>query len=194
MSASQFNREYYRRFYENPTTAIISAAERRNEIRFVLSFCRHIGLEIRRFSDVGAGTGWWAREFGRQYRSCRQVETFDASAEAARIYGHRRVSAQELAGLPSDLVVCRDVLRYLPDRQARRAIARLASKCRGVLYFQVVTSDDEVDEDRSDMTGYFRPASWYRRTLERAGFRDAGMGLFVSDKFFRFDPFALEVR
>ncbi|HXG70694.1 MAG TPA: methyltransferase domain-containing protein [Gemmatimonadaceae bacterium] len=194
MSARQFNREYYRRFYENPTTAIISAAERRNEIRFVLSFCRHIGLEVRRFSDVGAGTGWWAREFRRQYRSCRHIETFDSSGEAARIYGHRQVRAQEIAGLPSDLVVCRDVLRYLADRQAKRAIARLAAKCRGVLYFQVVTSDDEVDEDRSDMTGYFRPASWYRRSLERAGFTDAGMGLFVSDRFSRFDPFALELR
>lgn len=191
---SRFDAAYYRRFYENPSTAIITAKQRRSEVRFVIAFCRHIGVDIRRFSDVGAGTGWWAAEFTRQYPRCRHVETFDASVDAARMYGHRRVRVENLRGLPSDLVVCRDVIRYLPDRAAKRSIARLAAKCRAVLYFQVITIDDEVDEERSDMTGYFRRASWYRRALSASGFREAGMGLFVSGRLGRFDPFALEVR
>lgn len=194
MTKNRFTAEYYRRYYENRSTAVVTPAERRAEVRFVLAFCAHIGLEIRRFADAGAGTGWWAKEFARQYPRCREVETYDSSPVAALMYGHRQVSIEDLGGRPADLVVCRDVLRYLPGPAATRGIHRLRSKCRGVLYLHVVTREDEVDEEASDMSGYFRPARWYLRKLSAAGFVNAGMGLFVSDRFRQFDPFALEVR
>lgn len=73
------------------------------------------------------------------------------------------------------------------------AIKRLAAKCRGVLYLHVLTRDDEVDEDLSDMGGRLRSTGWYRRRLAGAGFQNAGMGLFVSRKFKKFDPFAIEI-
>ena len=190
---TEFDANYYRKYYENPRTAVVTRAEAKAEVAFVLAFCRHIGLDIQRFADVGAGTGWWAKEFKRQYPKCRFIETFDASAIAARRYGHQHVAAEKLGGRAADLVVCRDVLRYLPGPAAKTAIARLAKKCRGVLYLHVVTSDDEVDELASDMTGYFRPARWYIRELAAAGFRNAGMGLFVSSRFRNFDPFSIEV-
>lgn len=173
---------------------MVTRAEARAEVKFVLAFCDHIGIDVRRFADVGAGTGWWAKEFARQRPTCRHIETFDASADAASLFGHRQVPIEKLSGRPADLVVCRDVLRYLPDSRARQAIRQLARKCRGVLYLQVVTSDDEVDEEASDMAGYFRPVDWYLKRLAAAGFTNAGMGLFVAGKSVGFDPFALEVR
>lgn len=123
MRETPFNAEYYRRYYENRSTAVVTPAAASAEIAFVRS----------------------------------------------------------------------DVLRYLPNRNAKTAITRLAFKCRGAFYLHVVTSDDEVDEAASDMTGYFRSARWYQRELKSAGFRNAGMGLFVSPRFREFDPFALEV-
>lgn len=193
MGKPRFDAEYYRRYYTNPATAVVTKAAARAEVRFVLAFCSHIGLEVRRFADVGAGTGWWAKEFARQHPRCRDIETYDASGEAARLFGHRRIPVEQLGGRPADLVVCRDVLRYLPDAAAKKAIERLAKKCRGVLYLHVLTRADEVDEEVSDMTGHFRPARWYLKRLEADGFRNAGMGLFVSSRFGDFDPFALEV-
>ena len=166
----------------------------RNEVAFVIAFCRHIDVEIKRFSDVGAGTGWWAREFAKRYPACRHIETFDSSEAASRLYGHRKVELQRLGGRESDLVVCRDVLRYLTDSDAEKAIRRLARKCRGVLYLHLITSDDEVDEEMSDMAGFFRTTAWYRRRLKAAGFTDCGMGLFVSKKLKSFTPFAIEAR
>lgn len=190
----RFDERYYRRYYLDPATRVVSRIQGRAEVRFVLAFCDHIGLDVRRFADVGAGTGWWAREFARQRPACRHIETFDASAEAAKLFGHRRLPVEKLAGGPADLLVCRDVLRYLPDSRARTGIRRLARKCRGVLYLHVITRDDEVDEEASDMTGYFRATAWYLEQLAAAGFINAGMGLFVSKRFDGFDPFALEVR
>ena len=166
----------------------------RHEVAFVIAFCRHIELDVKRFTDAGAGTGWWAKEFARRYPSCLHIETFDASEAACRLYGHRHSELQKLGGRESDLVVCRDVLRYLNDADAAKGIRRLARKCRGVLYLHAITSDDDIDEEASDMAGFFRPVSWYRKRLRDAGFRDCGMGLFVSGKLKNFFPFAIESR
>jgi hypothetical protein len=189
-----FNAGYYRRYYHQPDSAVVTPAMQRNEVAFVIAFCRHIEVEIKRFSDVGAGTGWWAKEFAKRYPACRHIETFDASETAARIYGHRKVELQRLGGRESDLVVCRDVLRYLSDEDAEKGIRRLARKCRAVLYLHIITREDEVDEEMSDMAGFFRTAAWYRRRLKAAGFTDCGMGLFVSKKLESFAPFAIEAR
>lgn len=192
--ADHFDDAYYRRYYHDTTTAVVTPEMQRAEVAFVVAFCRHIGLEIRRFTDAGAGTGWWAKEFSRRYPSCAHIETFDASEAACRLYGHRRVELQKLGGRESDLVVCRDVLRYLNDTHAEKAIRRLARKCRGVLYVHVITKQDDIDEDASDMSGFFRSTAWYRRRLREAGFTDCGMGLFVSRKMKSFAPFAIEAR
>jgi hypothetical protein len=193
MSETVFDARYYRRFYESSRTAVVTTNQAKAEVGFVLAFCNHVGLRIRRFTDAGAGTGWWAKEFRRQYKSQCVIETFDSSEAAAKGYGHTQVGIEDIPLKPADLVVCRDVLRYLNDAAAKRAIRRLARKTRGVLYLHVITSDDEVDEEASDMSGYFRTASWYRRELKKAGFVNVGMGLFASSKFKTFDPFALEV-
>ena len=191
---NHFDAEYYRHFYENGETAVVDADMKRNEVNFVIAFCSHIGLTVRRFTDVGAGTGWWAAEFRRAYRSCEVIETFDASGAACEVYGHKRVAVERLAGPASDLVVCRDVLRYVSDAYIDRAIKRLERKCRGVLYLHAITSDDDIDEDASDMAGNFRTAAFYRRRLKSEGFRDCGMGLFVSKRLKTFVPFAIEAR
>jgi hypothetical protein len=192
--ADQFDAAYYRKYYHDCATAVVTPEMQRAEVAFVIAFCRHIGLGIRRFTDAGAGTGWWAKEFSRRYPSCAQIETFDASEAACRLYGHRRVELQKLGGREADLVVCRDVLRYLNDTEAEKAIRRLARKCRGVLYLHVITKQDDIDEDASDMSGFFRSVAWYRRRFREAGFTDCGMGLLVSRKMKSFAPFAIEAR
>ncbi len=193
-STSHFDTGYYRRFYEDADTAILDAATATREVAFVVAFCNYIGLAIERFTDVGAGTGWWATEFAKQYPACGAIETLDSSKAACDLYGHRRMAIEKLAGRQSDLVVCRDVLRYVDDSVVDEAMRRLAKKCRGVLYIHAITSDDDIDEDASDMEGVFRSTWFYRDTLLDAGFIDCGMGLFVSKKFREFVYFTLEVR
>lgn len=189
-----FDREYYERYYHRQDTAVMTRAMQRYEVEFVLAFCRHIGLDVKRFCDVGAGTGWWGREFAKRSPGCRTIETLDASGDACRLYGHRHVPLQRLRGPQADLVICRDVLRYVSDADIDMAIDRLAKKCRGILYLHVITSGDEIDEEASDMEGWFRSATFYRRALKAAGFRDCGMGLFASTRLAAFDPFSIDTR
>ncbi|MEO5579623.1 MAG: class I SAM-dependent methyltransferase [Gemmatimonadaceae bacterium] len=191
---SRFDAAYYKRYYESSRTAIVDTATARNEVGFVIAFCRYIGLSIERFTDVGAGTGWWAQEFARQYPACDEIETLDSSAIACDLYGHRLRAVEKLAGRQSDLVICRDVLRYVDDQKVDEALRRLTKKCRGVLYIHAITCDDDIDEDASDMEGVFRTTWFYRDRLLGAGFFDCGMGLFVSKRFKEFAYFTLEVR
>jgi SAM-dependent methyltransferase len=82
---------------------------------------------------------------------------------------------------PFDLVVCYDVLQYLDDAAAAKAMANFARLCRGVLYFSALTRRDwreNADQSRTDPDVTMRSAEWYRRRLER-GFRQVGAGFWL---------------
>ena len=70
-----------------------------------------------------------------------------------------------------DLVVCHDVLQYLDDAGAARALVNLARLARGALYFSVLTRRDwrqAADQSRTDRDVHLRSADWYQRRLRRA--------------------------
>jgi chemotaxis methyl-accepting protein methylase len=97
-------------------------------------------------------------------------------------YGWTRGSLADFtARQPFDLVVCYDVLQYLDDADAAKALANLARLCRGVLHFSALTKRDwkeNADQSRTDPDVTMRSADWYRRRLRR-GFREAGAGFWI---------------
>ena len=97
-------------------------------------------------------------------------------------YGWIRSSIEDYATAhPFDLVICYDVLQYLSDRQAARAIKVLADVCLGLLYFTALTSEDwqeNCDRRRTDSKVHLRAAAWYRARLRRK-FREVGAGFWI---------------
>jgi hypothetical protein len=82
---------------------------------------------------------------------------------------------------PADLVVCYDVLQYLDDRAASRAIANLGRLTRAALYVSALTREDwreNCDRSRTDRAVHLRPGDWYRRRLRR-NFRYLAMGVWL---------------
>ncbi len=82
---------------------------------------------------------------------------------------------------PVDLAVCYDVLQYLTDRDAARAIANFKRLTRAALYVSALTSEDwrrNCDRSRTDRAVHLRPGDWYRRRLGR-NFRYLGCGLWL---------------
>ena len=80
-----------------------------------------------------------------------------------------------------DLVICHDVIQYLGNADASRAIDNLASLSRGALYLGVLTREDwneHCDRERTDDQVHLRAARWYRRRLDRH-FTAAGGGVFL---------------
>lgn len=181
MAENRFDRDYYRRYYLDPRTAVVSPAEMRARARLIAAFAGHIGLPVRRMLDAGCGIGLLRGALQRALPRAEYVG-LEASEYLCARYGwtHGALEAWR-SRRPFDLIVCYDVLQYLDDRQAVRAIANLGRLCRGLLYFSALTLSDwrvNCDRRRTDSNVRLRTGEWYRRRLARA-FRPIGAGFWV---------------
>jgi len=180
-TATSFDRDYYRRYYFNPRTAVISAAEMRARARLIAAYALHIGLPVRRILDAGCGTGVMRRQLLRRLPRSAYVG-LEASEYLCARYGWEQGRIETYrAATPFDLVVCYDVLQYLDEKSARAALTNLARLCRGILYFTVLTRADwlhNCDRKRTDANVYLRSGDWYRARLRRS-FREIGAGFWL---------------
>jgi SAM-dependent methyltransferase len=176
-----FEHAYYQRYYFDPHSAVASRAEMQARARLIAALVEHAGLPVRRILEAGCGTGMLRATLRRllpkaQYFGLETSEYLCARYgwELGRIEQYRTRS-------PFDLLICYDVLQYLDDTAAARALANFGRLCRGVLYFSALTRYDlkhNADLKRTDAAVHLRAAHWYRRRLQRS-FREAGLGFWL---------------
>ena len=176
-----FDQAYYQRYYHNPRTAVTSRAEMRARAALIAAGVRYLGLPVRQILDAGCGVGLLRAPLLRRLPGARYVG-LEASDYLCRRYGWRHGTMQSLSAREQyELVICYDVMQYLTAPQARQAIAKLGTVCRGILYFSALTSGDwrnNCDQARTDRVPGLRSATWYRRELARS-FLSFGCGLWV---------------
>ena len=168
MRNEKFDRAYFERYYgAHPIHSV-------NEIA-------HLATPVRSVLEVGAGVGDWSNWYRTLHPTVRVTST-DVSEHACATFGHeRRDIAQWAPKRPFDLVICTDVLQYLDDRAATRALRNLTTATRTCLYFDALTSFDAkhtVEQSKTDFNATLRTGEWYRQRLSR-GFTQAGAGLWV---------------
>lgn len=177
----RFGADFYRRFYLDPRTRVVTRAEMARRADLVAAFVRHAEYPVRSILDVGCGLGLMRAALLRHFPKARYTG-LEASAYLCARHGWEHGSAATFASpRPFDLVICYDVLQYLATREAAAAVRNLARLCRGVLHFGVLTTEDwELYCDRriTDRDVHVRPGAWYRRRLAPA-FVNAGCGMFV---------------
>ena len=123
-----FDRAYYAKFYFDPRTAVTTQAEMRARARLIVAYVNHVGLPVRRILDAGCGTGMLRGPLRTAFRSARYVG-LDVSEYLCGRFGWEHGSVTSWRSpLPFDLVVCYDVLQYLDDRAAARALANTTSE------------------------------------------------------------------
>ncbi|HEY2808578.1 MAG TPA: class I SAM-dependent methyltransferase [Steroidobacteraceae bacterium] len=176
-----FDRAYYRRFYFDPRTAVANRREMVARARLIAALTVHAGLPVGRILEAGCGTGM-LRSALRRLLPRAQYTGLETSQYLCERYGweHGRIE-QYRAGRQFDLVICYDVLQYLDDRAAARALANFGRLCRGVLYFSALTRHDlkhNADPERTDADVYLRSAHWYRMRLRRQ-FNEVGLGFWL---------------
>ena len=178
--STRFDAEYYRRFYFDSRTAVISRAEMRARANLIAAYTNHIGLPVRRMLDAGCGIGLLRAPLKRALKRA-EYTGLEYSEYLCKRFGWVQGSLANYAADPFDLVVCYDVLQYLDDRTAARAIANLGRLTRGVLYLSALTARDwreNCDRTRTDRDVHLREASWYAARLRRH-FRPAGVGFWI---------------
>jgi SAM-dependent methyltransferase len=181
----KFDAGFYQRYYRDPETRVASREDALRLGRFICAFTSYLGFSVRRVLDAGCGLGYM-RKAVREYFPRARYVGLDPSEYLSRRHGWVRDSIAEYAPrAPFDLVICHDVLQYLPDREAAQALKNLSRLCRGAMYFSVLTSEDwrrNVDRGRTDSGVWLRPAAWYRNRLGRH-FRSLGAGLLARRGF-----------
>ena len=176
-----FDRAYYQRYYFDCRTAVATRSEVRARARLIAAFTAHVGLPARRILDVGCGTGLLRRALIRLLPRAHYVG-LESSDYLCRRYGWEQGRIEQYrARARFDLVICYDVLQYLPAAAAERALLNFGRLCRGALYFTALTRYDyqeNCDQARTDPNVYLRGAAWYRTRLRRQ-FREAGLGFWL---------------
>jgi SAM-dependent methyltransferase len=136
---------------------------------------------IHNILDAGCGIGMLKPVFARVLKRARYVG-LDASEYLCRRYGWIHASVADFKpAKPFDLVVCYDVLQYLDDHTAARAMANLGRLSRVALYFSALTIEDwrrNCDRSCTDRAVNMRPAAWYRTRLQR-NFYCLGLGVWI---------------
>jgi SAM-dependent methyltransferase len=176
-----FDQQYYQRYYVDPRTAVTSRSEMRGRARMITACVHYVGLPVSRILDVGCGIGLLRTPLKRAFPRA-QYKGLEYSEYLCERYGWTQGSIVKFRSRERfELVICYDVMQYLPLREAKLAIANLGKLCRGALYFGALTQEDwdhNCDQRRTDPGVHLRPAKWYRRELGRA-FKPFGAGFWL---------------
>ena len=179
MRNEKFDRSYFERYYgKQPIHTVNEIAHLATAVHEMLAWW---AAPVRSVLEVGAGRGDWSNWYRTLHPTVRVTST-DVSEHSCATFGHkRRDIAQWAPKRPFDLVICTDVLQYLDDRAATRALRNLTTATRTCLYFDALTSFDAkhtVERSKTDLNATLRTGDWYRQRLSR-GFTQAGAGLWV---------------
>jgi SAM-dependent methyltransferase len=176
-----FGAAYFEKFYLSPATRVTDAGEMRTRARLIAAVLAQAAVPVRNILDAGCGIGLLRAAFARVLPRARYIG-LDASEYLCGRYGWVRGSVADYAPRrPSDLVVCYDVLQYLDDREAARAIANFKRLTRAALYVSALTREDwreHCDRERTDRSVHLRDGNWYRRRLRR-DFQYLGFGVWL---------------
>lgn len=181
MASNNFDQTYFQKFYFNPATRIAEPRYFDRLAAFVGSYLNLLGCTVKRVLDVGCGPGLMHPGLKRAFPRVR-IDAIDVSAYACRKYGWCHQAIEEMEVVETyDLVICHDVLQYIENKAAERALRKLAALTQSALFFSVLTREDwlrNCDQRLTDRNAHLRTSSWYRRRLS-ADFRNAGGGLYI---------------
>ncbi|PYQ28361.1 MAG: methyltransferase [Acidobacteria bacterium] len=170
----QYDREYFRRWYHDRATRINSHEEVRRKVALAIATTEYfLRRQLRSVLDIGCGEGAWLAHL-QAFRPRVQYTGFDSSEYAVHRFGKQRnIRLATFGELPSldletyDLVVCSDVMHYVPDNEIRAGLTTVAKVCNGIAFMEVLTKEDEVIGDLDSFL--VRPAAWYRGAFRKAG-------------------------
>lgn len=180
----RYDEAYFTRWYRSSRAAVHDEliAQR---ARLALAAAEYLlGRNVRSVLDVGCGEGRWRAPL-RRARPAISYVGVDGSEYAVRRYGRRRdirlgtFARVGRLGLRRrfDLIVCSDVLQYLPTAELRRGLPALARLAKGVLWLDAFAIEDEFVGDRSGWQR--RSERTYRRLFAEAGLVSCGLNCWV---------------
>ena len=179
-----YDRAYFDRWYRRG--GIGDAARLARKVALAVATAEyHLERPLRSVLDIGCGEGAW-RVALRKLRPKVEYIGFDGSEYAVSRYGRSRNLHLARFGdfeylrpcAPVDLLVCSDVLHYLPTRELERGLPALADLCGGVAFIEAFAREDQAIGDEDEFKS--RPARFYQQRLRAVGLRPLGSHCWLS--------------
>ncbi|QCO67308.1 class I SAM-dependent methyltransferase [Luteimonas yindakuii] len=180
----RYDREYFDRWYRDG--GIGGTRRLLRKVALALATAEYqLERPLRTVLDIGCGEGAWRAPLLKLRPKLRYLG-FDSSEYAVDRYGARRnLRRARFADFeflrpcpPADLVICSDVLHYLPTREIDRGLPGLAALCGGVAFLETFTREDDAEGDDD---GFLRrPAAFYRKRFAAVGLRPLGSHCWLS--------------
>jgi SAM-dependent methyltransferase len=175
----EYDRAYFDRWYRHDATRVSSRVEVRRKVVLAVAMAEYfIHRPIRTVLDVGCGEGAWLPHL-RALRPGVAYTGLDSSEYVVERFGRtRNIRRAAFGDLPSinlevyDLVVCSDVMHYVPDAELRAGLRSLAAVTDGMAFLEVLTREDDIFGDLHALIK--RPAAWYRKAFASAGLTSVG--------------------
>ena len=195
MTRKEYDRGYFDRWYRDPAQAVILGGHLARRVRLAVAAAEYVlEREIESVLDIGCGEAPW-RAIVKRLRPNARYFGIDPSPYVVARYGRTRgivrggVGDLGTAALarallaqgarpPYDLVVCSDVLHYVPTTDLARglkAIGRWVGP--GLAFLEFFTKDDDTEGDTEEFRK--RPAATYARLLRAAGLTHLGLHSYV---------------
>ncbi len=173
-----YDADYFQRWYRDGS---IGGAQRlsRKVALAVATAEYYLERPIRSVLDIGCGEGAWRAPL-LKLRPRVHYLGFDSSEYAVRRYGRQRnLHLAQFADFeflrpcaPVDLLICSDVMHYVPTRELKRGLPGVAELCGGLAFLETFTREDDYEGDHDGFQP--RTARWYRQALDAVGLRPVG--------------------
>ncbi len=181
-----YDRAYFERWYHDRDTRILLRDALERKVALAVAATEFVlGRRMHSVLDVGCGEGLWRAPLKRLRPNARYTGV-DGSEYAVRRHGRRRNirlvrfgDLPRVRGLdgPFDLVVCSDVLHYVPTRELAPGIRAIGRHTQGLAWVEVFARGDETVGDHIEY--HERPRATYARLFRAAGLTPIGLYAFV---------------
>jgi SAM-dependent methyltransferase len=183
-SSKIYDKDYFERWYRGKFAQDNQVLARKVALAVAITE-HHIGRPIRSVLDIGCGEAPWRKHL-LKLRPKVHYQGVDSSEYVVQRYGKSRNIAlatfgqmQQLRlGPPADLLVCADVLHYVPSAELKRGLQGFSELCAGVAYIDVYCKEDKIE---GDFKGFIaRTAKQYRTLITQQGFIALGSHCYLS--------------
>jgi SAM-dependent methyltransferase len=185
-----YDRAYFDRWYRDPKARVATAAAVARKVHLVVAVAEALlQRRIRSVLDVGCGEGTWRAPLTKIRPGIRYVGVDSSEYVIARFGRRRGIRWGTFGGLgeierslrgPFDVIVCCDVLQYVPAPELKSGLKAVASLLGGVAYLEAYTKADSIEGDRR--AWHHRTGAEYRREFGRAGLTAVGMHCWVGEE------------
>jgi SAM-dependent methyltransferase len=191
ISMKSYDREYFRRWYQDPDTRVASREGVARKVHLAVSAAEFmLARPIESVLDIGCGEGPWRAPLLKLRPRATWVGVDSSEYVVAKYGKSRSIVRGEFGSLQRlklrggfDLIVCADVVQYVSDEDLRRGLREIRRLARGVAYVETFAAEDSMEGDRDGWID--RPARKIREFFRDAGLTHCGFYCWIDERKIR---------